>query len=79
MDVQMPLMDGLEATRIIRNNEATAGLKRSPILALTADAEPQTNEKIINVGMDERVIKPFNPVELQAIIASSIESLRNEG
>ena len=79
MDVQMPLMDGLEATRIIRNNEATAGLKRSPILALTADAEPQTNEKIINVGMDERVIKPFNPVELQAIIASTIESLRNEG
>lgn len=68
MDVQMPVMDGIEATVWIRNQERARGLTRSPILALTADAEEQTYQRIIAADMDDRIVKPFDPTALRTLI-----------
>lgn len=59
MDLSMPVMDGYEATRIIRSMGATI-----PIIALTASSSYDDLERIIVIGMNEYVIKPFNPNEL---------------
>lgn len=68
MDIQMPRMDGIEATRQIRVLEKESALTRSPIIALTADAEEKTLMRLLGVGMDDRVIKPFDPPALRAIL-----------
>ena len=68
MDVQMPKMDGIEATRHIRYEEEKQGMLRSPIIALTADAEEKTLERILACGMDDRIVKPFDPPALRGII-----------
>ncbi|MGB0171960.1 MAG: ATP-binding protein [Flavobacteriales bacterium] len=68
MDVQMPEMDGIDATRHIRSEEHRQGIRRSPILALTADAEQATFEKIMDCGMDDRIVKPFDPPALKGIM-----------
>jgi two-component system, sensor histidine kinase len=60
MDVQMPNVDGLEATRTIRKEEAGRGLKRTPILALTAHASPSQHAMCLESGMDGVVVKPIN-------------------
>lgn len=68
MDVQMPKMDGIEATRHIRYEEEKQGMLQSPIIALTADAEEKTLERILACGMDDRIVKPFDPPALRGII-----------
>ncbi len=68
MDVQMPEMDGIEATRKIRSEEMRTGVQRSPILALTADAEEKTFDRILASGMDNRIVKPFDPPALKDIL-----------
>ena len=50
MDIQMPVMDGVDATILIREEEKKKGIKRSPILALTADAEESTLKRILSIG-----------------------------
>jgi signal transduction histidine kinase/DNA-binding response OmpR family regulator len=67
MDVQMPEMDGLEATAAIRTMEAVTGA-HVPIIALTAHAMKGDREICIAAGMDEYLSKPINPKQLFAMI-----------
>jgi two-component system sensor histidine kinase/response regulator len=68
MDVQMPEMDGFEATRRIRAGEASLEKRSIPIIAMTAHAMKGDHEACIQAGMDDYVTKPVNPAELAAAI-----------
>ena len=61
MDNQMPEMDGLTATRLIRRTESAIGRKRVPIIALTANATVEDRERCLQAGMDAYLIKPLDP------------------
>ncbi|HLS82668.1 MAG TPA: response regulator [Steroidobacter sp.] len=65
MDMQMPIMDGLEATRRIRAMGAAAGRKRTPIIALTANAMMGALERCLEAGMDDYLAKPLDITRLQ--------------
>jgi signal transduction histidine kinase/DNA-binding response OmpR family regulator len=67
MDVQMPDMDGLQATAAIREREKKSGI-HVPIIALTARAITADRERCLAAGMDEYVTKPFRPQDLIATI-----------
>ncbi|MEW6677536.1 MAG: PAS domain-containing protein [Pseudomonadota bacterium] len=68
MDMHMPGMDGLEATRRIRDWEASQGLPRRPIIALTADAFPQEHKRCLEAGMDDVLVKPVTLGSLEAAL-----------
>jgi CheY-like chemotaxis protein len=63
MDVRMPVMDGLEATRIIRKRERDMGL-HTPIIAMTASAMKEDRDACMEAGMDDFVAKPVRAAEL---------------
>ena len=63
MDLQMPEMDGLEATRQIRNLDDSR-YSTVPIIALTASALMETKRDVYTAGMNDYITKPFNPAEL---------------
>ncbi len=65
MDMQMPVMDGLAATRLIR---AMPGLGALPIVAMTANALPQDRERCRQAGMNDHLAKPFEPETLWAML-----------
>ena len=67
MDVQMPEMDGFEATRCIRENETTIG-HRTPIIAMTAHAMTGDRERCIAAGMDDYISKPLDKGDLLALL-----------
>ena len=67
MDMQMPVMDGYEATRIIRADKTNPN-HRVPIIALTASALLDDRRKALAAGMDEHLTKPFTPDQLKAAI-----------
>ncbi len=71
MDVQMPVMDGLESTRLIRQRELEKGVERTPIIALTANAMSSDRERCLQVGMDAFLSKPFNAQDLLDVLAQT--------
>jgi len=68
MDCQMPVMDGLEATRQIRKNEKAAGHGHIPIVALTAHAMENERQICFEAGMDDYLSKPFSKKDIQRIV-----------
>lgn len=77
MDLHMPEMDGVEATRTIRSLEKDP-LSRIPIIALTADVIVDEMERLQEVGMDDFVTKPFNSMELKAKIEDHIRQKQRQ-
>jgi signal transduction histidine kinase/CheY-like chemotaxis protein len=69
MDVQMPEVDGLEATRQIRKREEETPGTRIPIVALTAHAMSGDRDRCIEAGMDDYITKPLQPGDLREILA----------
>jgi len=69
MDVQMPVMDGLSATRSLRQREAQEGTARLPIVAMTANAMSDDRDTCLNAGMDDYLSKPFKREQLRAMVA----------
>jgi PAS domain S-box-containing protein len=74
MDLHMPGMDGLEATRRIRTIEAENETARTPILALTANASAEDREACLAAGMDSFLVKPLDRERLAAALAGAANS-----
>ena len=72
MDIQMPVMDGVEATQAIRAEERQRGAPRIPILALTANAMTFQVEQYLAVGMDGHVSKPIELQRLYVAIENAL-------
>ncbi|MGB8357925.1 MAG: PAS domain S-box protein [Bacteroidales bacterium] len=71
MDLHMPVMDGIEATRIIRNS-ADKKISGMPIVALTAAVMSEAHDKIDNLAINDYVLKPFKPKDLYDRIAKHV-------
>jgi signal transduction histidine kinase/DNA-binding response OmpR family regulator len=71
MDLHMPGMDGLEATRRIRAIEAESGTPRTPILALTANASAEDRDACLAAGMDGFLVKPLERERLAYALAAA--------
>jgi PAS domain S-box-containing protein len=65
MDIQMPVMDGLEATKIIRAQEKESKI---PIIAITASAMPEDRDICLGAGCDDYISKPINPKKLVNLV-----------
>jgi CheY-like chemotaxis protein len=72
MDMQMPVMDGLDATRALRRDARHAG---TPIIAMTANAFAEDKARCIDAGMDDFLVKPFEPTML---FETLLHALRRE-
>jgi CheY-like chemotaxis protein len=70
MDIQLPGMDGLEATRILKSNPGTAEI---PIVAITAHAMQGDEERIIAAGCEGYIPKPINTWKLGAMLSRYLE------
>jgi PAS domain S-box-containing protein len=68
MDVQLPVMDGMQATAIIRSDPALGAKSRIPVIAMTAYAMAGDREKFLAAGMDDYIAKPVGMAELLAVL-----------
>ncbi len=78
MDIQMPEMDGLEATRAIRRYEREKELAPVPIVAMTARAMAGDRDECIAAGMDDYISKPIRPAQLFQVLAVSTGRVAEE-
>ena len=78
MDIQMPEMSGIEATRAIRVMEQELAMPRVPIIAVTANALASDREQFIQAGMDELMLKPVSRDELLQAVEEIISPPRSE-
>lgn len=72
MDIQMPNLDGYDATRMIRESES--GKKRTPIIALTANALEGDKEKCLKAGMDDYLAKPFRGEDIEKVMSQFLKA-----
>ena len=77
MDCNMPGMDGLTATPLIRELEAGLGRGRTPLIAVSASAMQEDRARCLAVGMDDFLAKPFHPDELRRMIRRWCPSARS--
>jgi two-component system sensor histidine kinase/response regulator len=75
MDLQMPEMDGFDASRKIRSNQSGINDPDIPIVALTANAMQGDREKCLSAGMDDYLTKPIDPRKLLAAIETHIKNM----
>ncbi len=68
MDIQMPIMDGIETTQEILEFEEEEGLPHTPIIAVTANVLKGDRERFLGAGMDDYISKPINKQELERVI-----------
>ncbi|MCD6059820.1 MAG: signal transduction histidine kinase [Moraxellaceae bacterium] len=74
LDFSMPVMDGLEACRAIRAQEAAAGQPATPVIALTASAYARDREACLAAGMDDFLSKPVHLRELALVVAKWLQA-----
>ncbi|HZZ87224.1 MAG TPA: ATP-binding protein [Caulobacteraceae bacterium] len=79
MDMQMPRLDGLAATREIRRREREAGVQATPIAMLTANAMDEHRRMAFEAGADHHIPKPFTPESLFAGVAEALARSRDDG
>jgi CheY-like chemotaxis protein len=72
MDVQMPNMNGFQATQAIRHLESQKSLPRVPVIGMTAHALDGDRERCLAAGMDDYISKPFAPADLQKKLAQLV-------
>ena len=68
MDVHMPVLDGLEAARAIRQLYASRALKCPPIVAVTANAFDEDRRQCLDAGMDDYLTKPFDRDDVSRLL-----------
>lgn len=73
MDVQMPVLNGYEATKIIRKLEAEKGI-HTPIVALTAYAMKSDKDSCIEAGMDDYISKPFKRQQFLDMVVNTLNA-----
>jgi len=78
MDVQMPLLDGMEATRLIREHAATTGEPYTVIIAVTAHAMTEHRQRCLDAGMDAVVTKPIDPLGVIDEVRAMLETAAAE-
>ena len=72
MDIHMPVLNGIEATRRIRQ---LAGGEKIPIIAVTANGSAQARKECLSAGVNDFIIKPYKPEELFSTMLKRLESL----
>jgi signal transduction histidine kinase/ActR/RegA family two-component response regulator len=75
MDMQMPIMGGIEATQLIRNEERSKGKPHQLIIAMTANAMETDKEACLTAGMDDYIAKPINQLLLKEKISNYLHKL----
>ena len=75
MDIQMPEMNGIEATQAIRALEAVGGLRQLPIIALSANVMAHQVEAYAVAGMQGHVAKPIEVTKLFAAISAAVQEI----